>query len=76
MRRIVGCTKWHHERNEEVMEEEELKTEPVLEYTTKDRTGEIMSTEWIDEGSPNKFCSTCLGAEDLQGVRQKDGWRP
>jgi hypothetical protein len=26
----------------------------------KDRTGEIMLTEWTEEGSPNKFCSMCF----------------
>jgi hypothetical protein len=52
---------------------EELKTEPVLEYIGKDRTGE--RTERAEEGTPNKFCSTRLWAEDLQDVRQKDGSR-
>jgi len=47
---------------------EELKTELVLGYTGKQITGEIMATEWI-EGHLNKFCSTRLGAEDLQDVR-------
>jgi hypothetical protein len=31
----VGCTKWDHKRNEKTVEE--LKTEPVLEYTGKQR---------------------------------------
>jgi hypothetical protein len=67
MRRKANCTKWGHKRNEEIMEE--LKTESVLGY--RDRTGEIMSTEWIEEGTPNKFCSTRLGAEDVKASGKK-----
>jgi hypothetical protein len=37
------------------------KTEPVLEYIRKERTEKIMSTEWIEEGCPNKFCNTRQG---------------
>lgn len=49
-----------------------LKTVRVLEYiANKYRTGEIVSTEWIEEGCPNKFCCMCLEADDLQNVRQK-----
>jgi hypothetical protein len=32
-----------------------------------------MSTERIEEGSPNKFYSTRLRAEDVWGIQQKDG---
>ena len=37
------------------------KIEPVLEYIRKQRTEEIMSTEWIEEGCPHKFCNTRQG---------------
>jgi hypothetical protein len=34
-----------------------------------------MLMEWTEEGSPNKFCSMHLGADDLYNVPQKDGLR-
>jgi hypothetical protein len=35
MRRTAGRTKWDHKINEEIIEE--IKTEPVLEYISKQR---------------------------------------
>jgi hypothetical protein len=55
----------------------EFKTESVLQYIGKQRQ------KWRDHvnrmvrrGSPNTICSTRLGGENLQNVRQKDGLRP
>lgn len=49
-----------------------LKTVHVLEYIAKRYiTGEIMSTKWIEEGCPNKYCCMHLEADDLQDIRQK-----
>ena len=42
----------------------------LLQYHTRDRTGEIILTEWREEGYPNKFHSACLRS-DLQGRWQK-----
>jgi hypothetical protein len=36
----------------------------------KHRTGDTMSTERIKQGFPQKFCSTRLGAEGIQGIKQ------
>ena len=76
MRLTVDYTKWDLKRNGEIMEELEDITCARHTQVNKDRTGEIMSTECIEEGSPNKSCSTRLGVENLQGIQQKDGSRP
>jgi hypothetical protein len=62
MRCTVDCTKWVHKQNDKIMKQ--LKTERGMIHGQAKRTGEIMLTECM-EGSPYKFYSTCLGAEDL-----------
>jgi hypothetical protein len=46
----------------------------LLQYHNKDRTGEIISTEWRGGGYPNKFRRMCLRV-DLKGMWQKEGSR-
>jgi hypothetical protein len=50
----------------------ELKTESVLQYTSKVRNGEIMSTEWIEEGSTNTAIPTLLCASKTWTLKEQD----